>query len=169
MHIRIPVKIEAKQWLPFARLPHVENIMGEVQPANAQTHIGISHDISSLYQPPKKPKLTCIGARVLIGDKLFELAPHDYVIYNIDTGTPIQVINESLFDSNYISTDKFELCSDCAAKVKALASNSGETFKSLDEYIKLLEQGKYFTIMGKKITTVEELNALRAELAAKQN
>lgn len=162
--IRVPKKVIALQWYPFMKLNYVENIMGEVVSATASTYMGASYNPNDPFQPPQKPKMTCIGARVKCGDKVYELEPSDYVIYDVTTSLPIQVLKESIFLGNYVVTEKFELCNDCAAKVAELNNSAPPIPKTIEECISALERGEVLDLgKGKIIRTIAEFKKWAAE------
>jgi hypothetical protein len=161
--IRIPKKVTAVQWFPSKKLNYVEEILGEVVQASAQTYMGVSYDPTSPYQPPRDKKLMVIGGKVRIGDKVAELEPGDYVIYDIDTGMPIQILAERIFSTNYAATSRFELCPECSKAVQLL--NNPSIPQSMEEAIAMLNRGEYinFDNGSRTIKSVEELRAWLAE------
>lgn len=161
--IRIPKKVIAAQWYPFMKLNYVENVMGEVTEATASNYMGIPYNSNDPYQPPRKPKMTCIGGRVKCGDKVFDLEPSDYIVYDTETGFPIQVLNEATFMSAYTETSRLELCEECNKKVSTL-NQGGSSPQSIPDCLALLERGEWLNLgNGKTIKTVAEFKKWCAE------
>jgi hypothetical protein len=168
IYTRVPKSVYALQWLPFARLPSVQNIMGEVVEASASTYMGSSYNASDPFQPPRRPRLTCIGATVKIGEEDKEVQPHDYVIYSCETQQPIAVIAERVFSSIYVDSSIFSLCKDCSEKVKGL-STSSELPKNAEGIINILRAGGYVDVKDDitgtaiRISTIDEFKAYAAK------
>jgi hypothetical protein len=163
-YTRIPKKVLAVQWYPSMKLNYVENVMGEVVSATASTYMGASYNPNDPFQPPQKPRMACIGGRVKCGDKVFDLEPSDFVIYDIDTGFPIQVLNESTFLNAYTLSQNLELCSVCMEKVVGLNGSKSPTPKSIEDCIALLERGEPLDLgNGKVIRTIAEFKKWAAE------
>jgi hypothetical protein len=172
IYTRVPRSVYALQWLPFARLPNVTNIMGEVTEATATTYMGQSYNPADPFQPPRKPQITCIGGKVRIGDKERDLNPYDYVVYSCETNLPIQVIPEEAFKELYVDGSKFTLCQTCSDNIKSL--NSSEPRKtppnSIEEYIKILINGGVVTVTSRdtgeplQIKTVQDFVSYLAGL-----
>lgn len=143
-YTRIPKTVYAIQWLPFARLPGVTNLMGEVVQPNFNTALGMQYNPADPFQPPKQPKLTCIGGSVKVGDQEYTLEPHDWVIYSCDNQQPIQVLSEKMFNQIYVDTDTFKLCDACAeaAKKAQEPATISEQPATLQDYVNILRMGK---------------------------
>lgn len=142
---RIPKTVYALQWLPHARLPGVTNIMGEVTSPGFSTAMGLSYNPADPMQPPRSPKITCIGGKVkLLDNQDYDLEPHDWVIYSCETQQPIQVLSEKMFPQIYVDSGVFKLCDACAETAKNINKPvENKTFNDFaSDYINLLRMGK---------------------------
>ena len=167
--IRVPKEVFALQWTPYARLPMVENIMGEVVNASSASFMGGYNPLDP-YQSPQKPKMMIVSAKVKLGSEERTLEPYDYVVYDCETQKPIQVLTESTFINAYVKSEDLQLCESCAAKAKALYTTKTAQPQSLEEIVALLNSGKSITLSnGAVIRTVEELKSFAAKSGATIN
>jgi hypothetical protein len=140
---RIPKTVFALQWLPFARLPNVTNVMGEVVQPNFTTSMGLAYNANDPFQPPKQPKITCVGATVRLNEQEVNIEPFDWIIYSCDTKQPIQVLSEKMFAVMYVDSTVFKLCDTCAEIAKSINSSSPQTDpQSLQDFLAILKMGK---------------------------
>jgi hypothetical protein len=142
-YTRVPKTVYALQWLPHARLPNVVNIMGEVVQPNFNTAMGMTYNSADPFQPPKQPKITCIGATVKIGEQDTNLEPFDWIIYSCENSQPIQVLSERMFAIMYVDSTVFKLCETCAEVAKSINRplSQGEP-QTLQDYLAILKMGK---------------------------
>lgn len=143
-YTRIPKTVFALQWLPFARLPNVTNVMGEVVQPNFTTSMGLAYNPTDPFQPPKQPKITCIGATVRLNEQEVNIEPFDWIIYACDNKQPIQVLSEKMFAVMYVDSTIFKLCDTCAEIAKSI--NGSVTLQndpqSLEDYLAILKAGR---------------------------
>lgn len=143
-YTRIPKTVYALQWLPYARLPNVTNVMGEVTMPGFTTSMGLAYNPADPLQPPRQPKITCIGGKVRIGEQDYDLEPHDWVIYSCENNQPIQVLPEKMFSQIYVDSAVFKLCDSCSELAKSINKPAeNKTFNEFaNEYLNLLRLGK---------------------------
>jgi hypothetical protein len=152
--IRTPQKVVAMQWFPYRQLPEVSQ-----QTKTFDALDGVSNPTSIIS-----------SGRVLLNGKPWQVDPADYVIYDIKTMKPIQVVTEAAFCASYMSTKAFCLCSECEKKAEIALNPAPIT--SLDEIEKIILDGRGPVPLkdGEKILmiyTVEQLKTLRDVLTAK--
>jgi hypothetical protein len=142
-YTRVPKTVYALQWLPHARLPNVVNIMGEVVQPNFNTAMGMAYNPTDPFQPPKQPKITCIGATVRLGEQDTNLEPFDWIIYSCETNQPIQVLSEKMFAIMYVDSTVFKLCDTCAEVAKSINRMPAQSEpQTLQDYLAILKMGK---------------------------
>ena len=156
---KIPRKVLARQWTPWAGLPHVRDIEIEIpEPAPSEKFkpedILRDSEMSNFYSNPQKTIKVCIKGQVrLQSGAIINVSARDFVLYDFDSKIPISVISEDSFLENY--SEKFSLCEKC--EIKAIVLTSPKNLA--DQYINILKSGEKITLDdGTVISSIEELN-----------
>lgn len=166
IYSRVPKRVFAIQYFPYAELPQVKDIVIKVpempqsfysQPDPNDVFAG--GDMSQVYANGVKTIDVCTHGEVMLGGTQKALVkPKDFVIYNEQSQMAIGVVPKDDFLEMY--TDKFDLCEDCLKKAQDLTASRmpPKINLTITEIMKLIQSGEGYKLDdGTLIKSLQEL------------
>lgn len=154
--IRIPKGVYARMWVPYCRLPSVEDHFETVN-APHTTHMRVETNAEKLkdfnYLPSNK-KMCDHGIITYEDGKTEFIFPREYILYHKSNRKAVGKISEQAYLSEFV--ESIDFCSSCQVKIDE--SNSGkksqsvpppitkDTPKSSGDILRILADGKTITV-----------------------
>jgi hypothetical protein len=119
---RIPKRVYARQWLPYSRLPYVDDILIDV--TSSQFNPDFQQEVQNspnprsdeMFKSPYRAMKACLAGIIKYQDGSTEkIMPREFVLYHEAAKMPIGKISEDDYISQY--SDTVELCASCQAKI----------------------------------------------------
>jgi len=166
IYSRVPKRVYAIQYFPYAELPQVRDIVIKVpempQSFYSQTNtndIFAGNDLQNAYSNGVKTIDVCTHGEVLLGgSQKTVVKPKDFVIYNEQTQVAIGVVPKDDFLDMY--TDRFDLGEVCLKKAQDIASarNPVKVDLGISEIMKLIQSGEGYKLDdGTVIRSLQDL------------
>jgi hypothetical protein len=143
---RIPKRVFARQWLPYSRLPYVDDIIVDVTSSQFQPDFqqdmtkNPSQRSDEMFKSPYRNMKACVAGVIKYQDGSTErIVPREYVLYHEAAKMPIGKISEEDYQSQY--SDQVELCASCQAKM-FVQSKVVRAPQNLSDIVDYLAKGK---------------------------
>lgn len=166
IYSRVPKRVYAIQYFPYAELPQVKDIIIKVPEMPASFYaqpdpndVFAGGDMSQVYSNGVKTIDVCTHGEVMLGgNQKAMVKPKDFVIYNEQSKVAIGVVPKDDFLEMY--TDKFDLCEVCLKKAQDLtaARTAPKINLTITEIMQLIQSGEGYKLDdGTLIKSLQEL------------